>query len=79
MTGPDATTESERKARRSLDGLHREGDLLSGSLRRSVAHFTASEVPAEDSVERWGRRIGRTLSAIAVVVLCIYLALTYLR
>lgn len=31
----------------------------------------------EDGVERLGRRVGRMLSALAVIVLIIYLALTY--
>jgi hypothetical protein len=79
MSGPDTTTERERKARQSLDGLDREGDLFSGSLRRTAAYFSAREAPADDGIERWGCRIGRTLSAIAVVILCVYLALTYLR
>jgi hypothetical protein len=36
----------------------------------------ASEKP--DKIEVWGRRIGRTLSYILLIVLVIYLYLTYI-
>ncbi len=33
----------------------------------------------EDAVERWGRRIGRALSAAGCVALALYLYATYFR
>ncbi|MFO0990119.1 MAG: hypothetical protein U1F37_22675 [Alphaproteobacteria bacterium] len=33
----------------------------------------------DDPIERWGRRIGRTLGALACVGLAIYLYVTYIR
>ncbi|MEA2934959.1 MAG: hypothetical protein QOD74_1605 [Variibacter sp.] len=34
---------------------------------------------AEDGIERWGRRIGRTLGFLGCVALAVYLYLTYVR
>ena len=40
-------------------------------------HFAAADAPGDDSIEKWGRRIGRTLSAIAFLALAVYLYVTY--
>jgi hypothetical protein len=33
------------------------------------AHFDGADAPDNDPIERWGRRIGRTLSLVFVVLL----------
>ena len=71
-------THSDRKkhdALRDLERLQNEGGLLTGLLRQT----TAPEVDKTDPIERWGRRIGRVLAAVALVALCVYLYLTYVR
>jgi ferric-dicitrate binding protein FerR (iron transport regulator) len=77
----------QRDALREIDRLNRP-ETVFGSARFADAtkrigdHFAAAEAPREapgDPIELWGRRIGRTLSAIVFVGLAIYLYLTYLR
>lgn len=77
-----------RDARERLDRLRDEGEILgtsalARSVQRAADHFAARDATgadgASDAVELWGRRIGRALSVIAFIGLCIYLYLTYLR
>jgi len=77
--------ESERR-RAALRDLERAGEqsevVFSSSVKRVVArardHFTAADADSTERIEVWGRRIGRALSLIAVLVLAYYLAVTYL-
>ena len=73
----DATRSTE------LERLRHESDTLGTTLNRllgrSGTHFAGRDADAHDRIEIWGRRIGRGLSAVAVVALCIYLYATYLR
>jgi hypothetical protein len=62
-----------------LASLRHEGDALGGLFGRARNHFGAADTPAGDPAELWGRRIGRTLSAVAFVALAAYLYLTYVR
>jgi hypothetical protein len=71
-------------ARAELEKLRHESDTVGATLdrllRRTGTHFAGHDAGGtNDPVEIWGRRIGRGLSAIAVVALCIYLYATYLR
>jgi len=72
-----------REAADALDRIRRDGDRVSGSaLVRAVEHFLAKDAAAAqggDPIELWGRRIGRALSLVAFIGLCIYLYATYLR
>jgi hypothetical protein len=68
-----------RDALADLSRLQREGDALGGLFGRAGAHFGAGDAPAGDRIELWGRRIGRALSAVAFLALCVYLYLTYVR
>ena len=81
MQQPEA--EKQQQALRDLDALGRERDLAHGSWHRPFAraagHFSAAEADASDPVELWGRRIGRTLAAIAFIAFCIYLYLAHVR
>jgi hypothetical protein len=80
--------EREREAREVLDRVTRDSETIGNSslsrMRRQVGnHFAAKDavdeaVGATDSVEIWGRRIGRALSLIGVVVLA-YLVGAQLR
>ena len=69
----------QQAALAELARLAREGDALGGLTGRAGAHFGAADAPAGDRIELWGRRIGRTLSVLAFLALCIYLYVTYVR
>ena len=62
------------ESKRILDRVEREsGDVLGSALRRTADHFSAREADPSDRIELWGRRIGRALSLIGVIVLAILL------
>ena len=71
--------EREREAREALERVARESETIGGSSlgrvgRRLGDHFAARDAIDEgegrgDPVEIWGRRIGRALSLIGVIVL----------
>lgn len=77
------TDEREQEARRALDRVQRDsGPLGSSSLaragRRIGDHFAGNDAQAEtdgktDPAELWGRRIGRLLSLVGVLVLAYWL------
>jgi hypothetical protein len=71
--------EREREAREALDRVAREAETIGGSSlgrigRRVGDHFAARDAVGEtddgtDPIELWGRRIGRALSLLGVIVL----------
>jgi hypothetical protein len=68
------------EARRALDRVARDSETFgSSSLRRMSDHFGArdaiggKEGGKTDPIELWGRRIGRALSLVGVVVLSLWL------
>ena len=71
--------ERERRAKAALEGVERDAETLGGSGvaragRRLGRHFSGGDAPVEadgaaDWAEVWGRRIGRALSLVGVVVL----------
>ncbi len=74
--------DSDQKRRDALDDLERvqhEGGLLSGWLRHTTAAENDMADPHGDPIERWGRRIGRSLAIVAFLGLCVYLYLTHAR
>jgi hypothetical protein len=92
MSEPHSSHDRDEARRRealdTLEKLKRDRAPLAGSglaeaARRAGRHFAAADATgpdgARDPIELWGRRIGRALSLIAVIVLSIYLYLTYLR
>jgi hypothetical protein len=79
MDRPDANSERQRAALRELEGLRRERDMLHGLFARASGYFAAADADHSDPIERWGRRIGRTLGAFAFVGFCVYLYFTYVR
>ena len=72
-------SEREREAREALERVERESETIGGSSlgrvgRRLGGHFAARDAIGDgnggtDPVELWGRRIGRALSLIGVIVL----------
>jgi hypothetical protein len=71
--------ERERESREALERVARESETIGSSSlgrigRRMGDHFAAKDAVGEaeggtDPVELWGRRIGRALSLIGVIVL----------
>ncbi len=90
MSDPRQREEDQRReALRTLDAL-RDSDTfatsaLARTARRASDHFTAKDTMKDavaadgpvDTIELWGRRIGRALSLAGLVGLAIYLYLTY--
>lgn len=73
----DPRHEAERlSARRELEKLRHDGDALGGIFTR---WFTPRAVEAGDPVEVWGTRIGRGLSVVALIAVCLYLIWVYVR
>jgi hypothetical protein len=68
--------DTEEAARRDLDKLRQDGDALGGIFARWLA---PPAVVSGDPVEVWGTRIGRGLSAVAVIAICLYLVWTYVQ
>jgi len=62
------------EAQAALDRVRRDSEsLLGSSMGRAADHFGAKDAPEGDKVELWGRRIGRSLSLLGVVVLAWWL------
>jgi hypothetical protein len=69
---PDPVAEipqSQTFAQSALANAHRAGEHFAGRDR---------DDPPDDAIELWGRRIGRGLSLLGVIVLAIYLFVTYI-
>ncbi|KAB2884279.1 MAG: hypothetical protein F9K38_04470 [Pseudorhodoplanes sp.] len=73
--------ETRRAAEADLRRLREADAELGGSLpaRRAAAHFAGRDAGETDAIEIWGRRIGRSLSAVAFAALSYYLYITYIR
>ena len=76
--------ERERESREALERVARDSETIGNSAlgrsgRRLGDHFAArdaigsAEDGGTDPVELWGRRIGRVLSLVGVVVLAYFL------
>ena len=77
--------ERQREAEAALDRVKRDSETLGSSsmarmTRRVGDHFAArdavgaAEDGGTDRIELWGRRIGRALSLVGVVLLAFWLA-----
>jgi hypothetical protein len=69
---------AEREARESLDRVRSEGDVFGASAvaraaERARLHFGAADAPPGDAMELWGRRIGRALALMFVIILILWL------
>jgi hypothetical protein len=68
----EAARAAEAKA--ALERAKRDSEsLLDSSMGRAASHFSGADAPEGDRIELWGRRIGRFLSLIGVVVLAWWL------
>jgi hypothetical protein len=76
--------ERERKAREALERVQRDSESVGSSAlarmsRHAQDHFSgrdavgAAEDGSTDPIELWGRRIGRGLSLVGVVLLGLWL------
>ena len=74
----------EREAREALERVQRDTETLGSSAlarmgRRASDHFGAKDAAGSaadggtDPIELWGRRIGRALSLVGVVILGFWL------
>jgi len=66
----------EQAAHRELEKLRHEGDALGGIF---VRWLTPRATDMGDPIELWGTRIGRGLSLVALLAICLYLVWIYLR
>ena len=88
---PATHDRDEARRREALDALEKlkrdraplAGSGLAEAARRAARHFAAADAigpdGTRDPIELWGRRVGRSLSLLAVIALAVYLYLTYLR
>jgi hypothetical protein len=68
----EAARAAEAKA--ALERVKRDNETyLGSSMGRAADHFGAKDAPEGDRIELWGRRIGRSLSLVGVVVLAWWL------
>ena len=75
---PRSRTDKDSRPRLPiLHGCGAKATCCGGLFGRSREHFAAADTPGDDPIEKWGRRIGRTLSAIAFLALAVYLYVTY--
>ena len=62
------------EAKAALDRVQRDREsVLGSSMGRAADHFAGRDAPQGDRIELWGRRIGRGLSLIGVIVLALWL------
>lgn len=76
-------TDNEVEAKRILERVAQESETVGTSSAKRVAervkgHITAQDADENEWAELWGKRIGRALGAIFVVVLIIHLLRTYI-
>lgn len=77
--------EQRREALATLNSLRENDTVVSSSLARAAKrtsdHFAGRDaVTADgsaDSIELWGRRIGRALSLVGLIALLVYFYVTY--
>lgn len=74
MTSDPREAARAAEAQKALSGVKRDSEsLLGSSMARAADHFSGKDAPEGDGIELWGRRIGRSLSLIGVVVLAWWL------
>ena len=74
MTMDERADREAAEARRTLDRMAQpDGGVFGSAIQRGADHFAATDAPAQDSIELWGRRIGRVLGAVFLLVLAVNL------
>ncbi|WP_306120316.1 MULTISPECIES: hypothetical protein [unclassified Roseitalea] len=76
--GTDKQDEREREARKALERVHRDSEVVGQSslvraAGRAREHMAGADADPEDKAELWGKRVGRALSVVAFVALAIWL------
>lgn len=75
MTDPRETARAA-EAREALARVKRDEEgFLGSSMARAAEHFSGGDAPPGEPAELWGRRVGRALSLVGVVVLAWWLGL----
>ncbi|MDB5649164.1 MAG: hypothetical protein JWL62_684 [Hyphomicrobiales bacterium] len=73
-SGDHDSDREAREARATLAGLSRApGSVFDSAMQRGADHFAARDAAPEDGIELWGRRIGRALGLIFLLVLAVNL------
>lgn len=83
MTKKPKPTDNEAESKRILERVAQESETVGTSSVKRVAdrvkdHMSTQDADENEWAELWGKRIGRSLGAIAVIVLIIYLLRTYI-
>lgn len=74
MSNDPRETAREAEAKAALERVKRDSEtLLGSSMGRAAQHFSGADAQEGDKIELWGRRIGRSLSLLGVVVLAWWL------
>ena len=78
MTGKHDPDAKERQAKEVLERVHRDSEVIGQSslvraANKARDHLAGADADPNDPAEVWGRRVGRGLSVIAVIVLLIWL------
>ena len=74
----DEPDDQRKESRRILERVSREaegGSMIGRATDRAQNHLTAADVDRGDWAEYWGTRIGRTLGALLLVGLIVWLVL----
>ena len=74
MSNDPRETAREAEAKAALERVKRDSEtVLGSSMNRAAQHFSGADAPEGDKIELWGRRIGRSLSLLGVIVLAFWL------
>ena len=74
MSNDPRETARAAEARAALARVKRDEEgFLGSSMARAAEHFSGSDAPPGEPAELWGRRVGRLLSLVGVVVLAYWL------
>ncbi len=74
MPNDPRETARDAEARAAIERVKRDSEtLLGSSMGRAADHFAGADAPEGDRIELWGRRIGRALSLVGVIVLAWWL------
>ncbi|MBL4890537.1 MAG: hypothetical protein JKX91_01665 [Rhizobiaceae bacterium] len=68
---------TQEDALRDLDRLQQQSDVIGTSSMVKATKLLGAKIDENDPIEVLGKKIGRALGIVAVIVLTIYLAVTY--
>ena len=73
----DKMIKTQEDALRDLDRLQQQSDVIGTSSMVKATKLLGAKIDENDPIEVLGKKIGRALGIVAVIVLTIYLAVTY--